>query len=344
MQFFKGAARMKVFEQFEKGLGALRIVERDIPVPGAGEVLVRVGAASLNYRDILIARDTFMKPVRYPLVPLSDGAGEVVGVGEGVRSVRNGQRVMGAFFPYWTSGPRTPETDVRALGDELGGMLSEYVVLPESGIVPVPDHLTLEEAATLPCAGLTAWNALYGTNPVMPGQTVLVLGTGGVSSFAVQYSKAGGARVIVTSRSDEKIERMKALGADFAVNTTKFPHWEKRVLELTDGRGVDLVVENGGSGTLTQSLLSVRTGGTIIMIGVLSGFEGTVNTGLFLMKSATVQGIFVGNRQQFLEMNGCLRTQEIRPLIDRVYSFPEAADAYRDIEAGRHVGKLVIRM
>lgn len=335
---------MKIYEQYEKGVGSIKAVERDVPVPGAGEVLVRIGAASLNYRDLMIARDTYGRPVRYPIVPLSDGAGEVASVGDGVRSVLIGQKVTSTFFPYWISGIRTPDTDVRALGGELGGMLSEYVVLPEAGVVPVPDHLTLEEAATLPCAGLTAWNALYGAHPVKPGDTVLVLGTGGVSSFSVLFAKAGGARVIVTSRSDDKIARMKSLGADLAVNTTQYPEWEKRVLELTGGRGADLIVENGGGSSLARSLVAVRAGGAISLIGVLSGIEGTVNTGLILMKSIAVQGIYVGNRQQFLDMNECLRTQGIHPVVDHVYPASEAAKAYKGLEAGHHVGKLVIRI
>jgi NADPH:quinone reductase-like Zn-dependent oxidoreductase len=335
---------LKTYEQYEKGVGSIRAVEREVPVPGAGEVLVRVGAVSLNYRDLMIARDTYGRPIRYPIVPLSDGAGEVAGVGDGVRAVRKGQKVMGTFFPYWTSGNRTPDTDVRALGGDLGGMLSEYVVLPESGVVPVPDHLTIEEASTLPCAGLTAWNALFGAHPVKPGDTVLVLGTGGVSSFSVLFAKASGARVIVTSRSDEKIARMKSFGSDLAVNTTTFPEWEKRVLELTGGRGADMVIENGGGNSLARSLVAVRTGGTISLIGVLSGIEGTVNTGLILMKSVAVQGIYVGNRQQFLDMNECLRTQGIHPVVDHVYPVSEVSEAYKHLEAGRHVGKLVIRI
>ena len=335
---------MKIFELSNKGIDSLHATDRKNPVPGAGEVLVRVRAVSLNYRDLLIARDTYGSPVRYPLIPTSDGAGEVVDIGEGVRSVQKGDRVMGSFCPFWTSGSRTPETDVRALGGELGGMLAEYVVLPESGTVPVPDYLSFEEAATLPCAGLTAWNALYGGTPVKPGQTVLILGTGGVSAFALQFARTGGARVIVTSRSDVKLERMKALGADLAINTSNTPDWEKEIRGLTHGRGVDHVVETGGAGTLSRSLKAVQVGGTVTMIGVLSGFEGTVNTALILSKAVTVQGLFVGNRQQFLEMNDGLRANGIHPVVDHVYAFPETSEAYRDLEEGRHVGKLVIRI
>lgn len=306
------------------------------------EVLVRVRAVSLNYRDLITLQVERPGNLPPPLTPCSDGAGEVVAVGTGVQRWRAGDRVAGTFFQDWTAGGMTKEVMKTALGGSLPGVLSEYVVLREDGLVRIPEHLSYEEASTLPCAAVTAWNCLVETSPLLAGETVLLLGTGGVSIFALQFAKLHGARVIITSSSDQKLERARQLGADETINYREHPDWEKQVYALTGKNGADVIVEVGGAGTLEKSLESVRYGGRISLIGVLSGFEGRVNPWPFVAKSARLQGIYVGSREMFLRMNSALSLHELRPVIDRVFPFSEAPEAFRALQQAGHFGKLVI--
>jgi NADPH:quinone reductase-like Zn-dependent oxidoreductase len=335
---------MKVYEIRDRfGLDALKLVERPQPQPGPNEVLLKVRAVSLNYRDLLVVKGLYNPKMPLPRVPVSDAVGEVVGVGAGVTRVKHGERVAGLFMQKWLCGPVTDAAARSALGGAIDGLLAEYVVLHEDGVTPVPEHLTEEEAATLPCAALTAWNALFEEGRVKPGDSVLVQGTGGVSLFALQFARLAGARVIATSSSDAKLGRAKGLGASDGVNYKTTPEWGDAVRKLTDGAGVDQVVEVGGAGTLPQSLRAVRTGGTISLIGVLSG-AGQVNPTPVLMKNVRVQGIFVGSRAMFEAMNRAVALHKLRPVVDRVFPFAEAVEALRYMESGAHFGKIVIRV
>ncbi len=327
-----------------KGVATLTIETLPDPTPGEREVAVRVHAVSLNYRDLVVARSFYSKTVKPSgLVPCSDGAGEVVAVGPGVRSVAVGDRVAGTFFQRWVSGPPTLEAHQSALGGEFDGMLSEQVVLPETGVVPVPGHLTFEEAACLPCAALTAWHALFERVPLRPGQTVLTLGSGGVSVFALQFAKAAGARVVATSSSDAKLARLRSLGADAGINYRSRPDWEKAVKEATAGRGVDHVMEVGGAGTLEKSIACLAVGGHAALIGILAGPGALANPFLLAVKNATLSGIYVGSREQFLRMNAFLAERpELRSVVDRVFPFEEAPAAYRHLEGASHFGKVVV--
>lgn len=323
------------------GIENLKLAETDVPQPGRGEVLVRVRATSLNYRDLLIIRGHYgLGSTPDNLLPLSDGAGEVVEIGTGVTRVAQGDRVAGIFMQDWLGGDMEPEHGKSALGGERHGMLSEYVVLSEHGLIKIPAHLSFEEAATLPCAAVTAWNALYGLKPLKPGQTVLVLGTGGVSIFALQFAHAAGARVIATSSSDAKLERTRALGAAGTINYHTHEDWNGPVREMTAGRGVDNVVEIGGGGTLMRSIFSAKLGGIVSLIGVLT--HGEINPLPILGGGVIVRGVFVGSRQMFEDMNQAIELHKIRPVIDRVFPFADAPAAYRHLEAASHVGKVVI--
>lgn len=333
---------MKFYELREaRGIGSLTLRDGDTPHPGNGQVLIRVRAVSLNYRDLSIACGRYRLGLKLPLVPMSDGAGEVVEVGSGVHRFKAGDRVMGIFMQSWLAGEMRPAYAGSALGGSLDGMASEYVVLNEQGIVPVPPHLSYEEAATLPCAGVTAWHALT-SQGLHPGMTVLVLGTGGVSMFALQFAILSGARVIVTSSSDAKLVRARDLGAAEGINYTSTPEWDRRVLELTDGAGVDHVVEVGGAGTLERSVNAVRIGGRVSLIGVLTGFDARVNPMGVLGRQVELHGVFVGSRAMFESMNTAIALHGLRPVIDRVFRFDEAADALRFMEARRHFGKIVL--
>ena len=335
---------MRVYRIHEfRGADSLRQEELPDPSPGPGQASVRVRAVSLNYRDLLVAKGLYNRNLPLPLVPLSDAAGEVVGVGPGVTRVKLGDRVAVACMPAWVAGEPTPARAKSSLGAATDGVLAEQIVLSQEGLVPVPDHLTFEEAATLPCAAVTAWHALVTEGQVRAGDTVLVLGTGGVSIFALQFARLSGARVIATSSSDEKLERVLGMGASDGINYKTTPDWDARARELTGGVGVDHVVEVGGAGTLPKSLRAVRMGGRISMIGVLSG-GGEVNPLPILMKNIRVQGIFVGSREMFEAMNRAIAFHQVRPVIDRVFAFEEAAAAYRHLESGAHFGKIVIRV
>jgi NADPH:quinone reductase-like Zn-dependent oxidoreductase len=325
------------------GIDELRSEELPEPRPGPGQVRVRVRAASLNYRDLLVVKGLYSRNLALPLVPLSDGAGEVVEVGPGVTRFAPGARVAGIFMQTWLDGAITEAKGKSALGGAIDGVLAEQVVLHEDGLVAVPDHLSFEEAATLPCAAVTAWNGLVEGGGLRAGETVLTLGTGGVSLFALQFARMAGARVIATSSSDAKLERAKQLGASDGINYKTTPEWDKKVRELTGGVGVDHVVEVGGAGTLPRSLKAVRTGGHVSLIGVLAGAAET-NPMPVLMKAVRLQGVFVGSRAMFEAMDRAIALHQMRPVIDRVFPLDEARAAYRHLESGAHFGKVVIRM
>lgn len=312
-----------------------------MPVPRPGEVLVRLRAAALNFRDLAIAGGKYrMGPTPPGLVPLSDGAGEVAAVGAGVTRWREGDRVMGAFMQDWVAGEMTPAHGASALGGALDGVLAEYRVFPAHGLVGVPGHLDWREAATLPCAGVTAWNALFGLRPVLPGQSVLILGTGGVSIFALQFARLAGARVIATSSSDGKLARVAAIGAAAGINYRVHEDWEREVLRLTEGRGVDHVVEVGGPGTLARSMACTRLGGVVTLIGVLS--LGQIDPLPILGRGLLVRGILVGSRAQLEMMADAMTAHALRPVIDRAFAFEAAPEAYSHLRSGAHVGKVVI--
>jgi NADPH:quinone reductase-like Zn-dependent oxidoreductase len=326
------------------GPGDLRLDELPEPSPGPGEVAVRVRAASLNYRDLMMVKGLYNPKLPLPAVPLSDGAGEVAAVGPGATRFKPGDRVMAAFMPGWVGGSRTEAKARTALGAGGTGMLAELVVLPESGLIAVPGHLAFEEAATLPCAGVTAWHALVTEGQVKAGDSVLTQGTGGVSVFAVQFALLHGARVIATSSSDEKLRRVRELGASDGINYTTTPDWDKAARALTGGEGVDHVVEVGGAGTLTKSLRAMKVGGRVSLIGVLSGGASEVNILPVLMKNVRVQGIFVGSVEMFEAMTRAVALHGLRPVIDRTFPMERASEAYRYMESGAHFGKVVITL
>lgn len=335
---------MKVWEIRDAfGVDNLKFTERIEPVPGHGQVLLRVRAVSLNYRDLLLVKGLYNPKLPLPLVPFSDGAGDIVGIGEGVTRVKVGDRVAGIFMQSWLAGDLTAAAARSALGGERGGMLAEYVVLDQEGVVVFPEHLSYEEAATLPCAGVTAWHATI-EQGLRPGERVLLLGTGGVSVFALQFALAAGASAIITSSRDEKLERAKGLGASQGINYREVPEWGEKVRELTGGRGADLVVEVGGAGTLPHSLKAVRTGGRISLIGVLSGTEGKVNPLPIVMKKVSLRGIFVGSREMFESMNRAVSAGGLHPLIDRVFPFEGVREALRHMEEGAHFGKICVNV
>jgi len=336
---------MNVIEiQQQFGLDSLAVAERPQPEPGRGQVLIRVRAVSLNFRDLMTVKGQYNPKQPLPLIPCSDGAGEVVEVGEGVDRVRPGDRVAGIFAQRWLGGEARPEFRTSTLGGPLDGMAAEYVVLDQEGLVPIPDHLDFDQAATLPCAAVTAWNAVVEQGRVGPGDTVLVQGTGGVSMFALQFAKAAGAAVIATSSSDDKLKRARDLGADHGINYRDCPEWGRKVLELTGGRGVDQVVEVGGAGTLMQSIQAVRVAGTISVIGVLSGVATEIDVRPVLMKGVRLHGVFVGPREMFEDMNRTIARHRLEPVIDRVFAFDEFRSALEHMQAGRHFGKIVVRV
>jgi NADPH:quinone reductase-like Zn-dependent oxidoreductase len=335
---------MKVVElQNGFGIDSLTLIERPPPRPGPGQVLLRVHACSLNYRDLMVARGHYNPKLRLPIVPLSDGAGEVVEVGPGVSRVKPGDRVAALFMQKWIAGGLTDEAGKSALGAGNEGMLAEFVALHEDGVVGFPAHLSYEEAATLPCAALTAWHALVRAGRVKAGDVVLTQGTGGVSLFALQFARLSGARVLATSSSDAKLERVRQMGASDGINYKTTPDWDKRALELTGAVGVDHVVEVGGAGTLARSFKAVRAGGMISLIGVLTG-RGEVDPIPVLMRNLRLQGIFVGSREMFEAMNRAIALHQLRPVVDRVFGIAEVRDAHRHLESGVHFGKVCLRI
>jgi NADPH:quinone reductase-like Zn-dependent oxidoreductase len=336
---------MKAYElQATGNLDGLVLAERPQPAPGLGQILVRVHAVSLNYRDLLVANGSYGK-IAFPLVPASDGAGEVTAVGEGVMRFKVGDRIAGSFFPDWIGGEVSPERTRAARGaGKTGGMLAEFVAIGEETAVRIPEHLNFEEAATLPCAALTAWHALVEQGGVKAGETVVLLGTGGVSLFGLQFAKMHGAKTIVTSSSDEKLVRARMLGADQTINYAVTPNWEEKVIELNSGRGADHVVEVGGAGTFAKSLKATRPGGHVAMIGVLAGLSTELRVTDIVMKSLRVSGIFVGSRDMFDDMNCAIALHRLKPIIDKVFSFSQTKAAYEYLQSGRHFGKIVISL
>jgi NADPH:quinone reductase-like Zn-dependent oxidoreductase len=334
---------MRAYEITKFGIDELGIAERPEPKAGFGQVLVKVRAVSLNFRDLMVAKGQYNPKLKMPMVPCSDAAGEVVAVGEGVTRVKPGDRVCGIFMQGWQAGEVSEAAARTAMGGAIDGVLAELIVLSQEGVVPIPEHLSFEEAATLPCAALTAWHALVMRGQVRAGETVLTLGTGGVSIFALQFGVMSGARVIATSSSDEKLARAESMGAWRTINYKTAPDWEERVRKLT-GAGVDHIVEVGGSGTLMKSLRAVRMGGTVSVIGALSGGAGDVSPVPILMKTIRLQGIFVGSREMFEAMNRAIVTHRLKPAVDRVFAFEDAREAMRYMESGSHFGKVVIKL
>lgn len=332
---------MRVWEvEAEWGIDHLRLVDRPAPRPGPGEVIVRMRAASLNYRDLLTI--TGNAGARLPLIPFSDGAGEVSAVGEGVSRVALGDRVCPLFFQTWLDGGLTPQSRSRALGGTVPGVLQDDMLLSAEGMSRYPAHLSFPEASTLPCAGLTAWRALVVEGGLKAGDTVLVQGTGGVSIFALQFAKMLGAAVIVTSGSDEKLAHAKALGADHLINYRNTPAWAKAALEITGGVGVDHVVEVGGKDTLSQSIEAAGGGGRVVIIGLLSGLPGQIDALPVFRKNLRVVGISVGSREHFAAMCAAIEKHALNPVVDRVFPFDRVPDALRLMQAGKHFGKICV--
>jgi NADPH:quinone reductase-like Zn-dependent oxidoreductase len=328
------------------GLENLHCVERPVPEPGPNDVVLRMRAASINYRDQEIVSGSYFMPCPLPLIPLSDGVGEVVELGAGVRSVARGDRVAATYWDDWSAGDCEAADFMTTLGGPLDGMLAEYVCLPERRVIRVPQHLSDTEAAALPCAGVTAWHALIGLGGVAPGHSVLVQGTGGVACFAAQFALLAGASVFVISASDEKLARVRALGNAgnlHAVNRLRTPDWHLAVRELTGGRGVDHVVDVAGPRSFAQSLSVLRPGGRVYVIGYLGGPEGAVSPLQILMARASVHAVTVGPRAAFEAMNRALEVAHLHPLIDRVFPFEQLAEGLRYVRAARHVGKVVLR-
>jgi NADPH:quinone reductase-like Zn-dependent oxidoreductase len=324
------------------GIDALKLAEVAPAAPGPGEVRVRLRANAINFRDLGTIKDPVPRRIHYPRIPNSDGAGEVTAVGPGVTSVKPGDRVASTFFQRWIDGPCTIEAMNSALGGAVDGVLAEEVNLAADGVVPIPAHFSYAEGATLPCAALTAWNAIVEVGRVKAGDTVLLLGTGGVSIFALQFARMMGARTIITSSSEEKLARARTLGASLTINYLQKTDWENAVLDATDGKGVDLAVEVGGAGTLPRTIAATRVAGTIGMIGVLTG--GQIDPATVMRKSIRLQGIYVGSRRMFLDMNRAIAQHGLKPVIDRTFAFADARAAYHAMAAAGHFGKLVIEM
>jgi NADPH:quinone reductase-like Zn-dependent oxidoreductase len=336
---------MKAFRLKEaSGIGGL-MLHKDLDRPDVGpeEVLIQVRANSLNFRDFMIAHGQYPATVKPNVIPLSDGAGDVIAVGPNVKAIKVGDRVTGAVFPDWIGGPLTQEIFERSLGGPSDGMLAEYVALPERAVIPYPEHLSYEEAATLPNAGVTAWHALVESGRIRAGQTVLLLGTGGVCLFALQFAKLHSATVIQTSSSDQKLEQAGAMGADHLINYRKTPDWDQEVMKITDGQGVDIIVEVGGAQTLERSMRSVRFGGFIALIGLISGF-GQIDPLPLMQRSIRLLGVNVGSTDMFRAMNRAISATSLRPVIARSFTFEHAtfAYAYNFQQTSEHFGKTVI--
>lgn len=341
---------MRAYPVTQFGLDHLQPIELPMLQTSPGTVLIKVHAVSLNYRDLLMVRGFYNPKMALPRIPCSDGAGEVVAVGEGVSRVKVGDRVCGIFMQRWLDGSPTADKSKAALGGDVDGMLTEYALLHQDGVVRFPEHLTYEEAATLPCAGVTAWNALHHagepSNPTQAGETVVIQGTGGVSIFALQFGKLLGARVIGTSSSEEKLARARSLGLDEGCNYKQRPDWSKWVTETTSGKGADRIIEVGGASTFGQSLRAARVGGTIAQIGVLSGSSTSDPVALtpILHKMLRVQGIYVGSCTMFEEMNAAITKASLRPVVDKVFNFDQAPEAFANMESASHFGKIVVRV
>jgi NADPH:quinone reductase-like Zn-dependent oxidoreductase len=326
------------------GLEHLKLVDARPQTPGPGEIALDVKAFSLNYRDLLVVKGLYNPKLKLPATPVSDGAGVVSAVGERVTRVQVGDRVMSHFVAGWIDGPFRQEYTATTLGTPGAGLAAQRAILPAEAVVPVPAGYDFEQAATLPIAALTAWSALVTVGNIRPGQTVLTLGTGGVSIFALQLARAFGARVIITSSSDDKLARARQLGAYGTINYRQQPNWEQAVLELTGGEGVDLTVETAGPGTLDQSLRATRAGGTVALLGALTGRQGMVTTGLILMKRLRLVGIMVDSRTAFEVLCSFLVEHRLQPVIDQRFRFEQLPDALRCMEGGHHFGKIVVTL
>ena len=325
------------------GIDGLQCVDFPDRGLGTGEVRLRVHAVSLNYRDLMVAGGNYLVNVDEPIVPCSDGAGQVLAVGPGVSRVQVGDRVAGAFFPWWHDGPAAPDKVRHALGGDIDGMLAEEVILHEDALARIPPSLSFVEAATMPCAGVTAWNAIFeSSNNIRPGDTVLLLGTGGVSVLGLQLARAAGLKAIITSSSDDKLARAQALGATCTINYRTYPEWQEEVLRLTAGVGAQVVLEVGGQGTVNRSIASAAMGGSIAVIGGVSGFGGEVNPGSLLASAKRLVGIYVGSRTMLDKVMRFVDAGGIKPVVDRVFPFAQAQEAYRYMESGSHFGKVVI--
>lgn len=328
----------------EWGLDHIKLAERPDPEPGAGEVVLRMKAASLNFRDtVLVNRGYGRRSGELPLVPVSDGAGEVIALGDGVTSLEVGDLVCPAFSQTWISGPFNERSWAGTLGGPIDGTMQEMMCLRADALVKAPSHMSAAEAATLPCAAMTAWNALVGQGNLQAGDIVVIQGTGGVSLFGLQIAKMTGAEVILTSSSDEKLEKGKAMGADHLINYREVAEWGRAVLEITGGRGADHVVEVGGAGTLAQSIRAIRPSGTVSLIGVLSGAGGEINLGPVVTQNVSLQGITVGSRDMLAEMCRAFELHRLRPAVDpeNGFAFEDLDQALRDFPEGKHFGKVV---
>lgn len=338
-------SRMQQYRLEKTGPGyRLALREAPVPTPGAHQVLLRIRAASLNRRDLLVRNGEYGGADMSGIIPLSDGAGEVAAVGAEVTRFRKGERVAAIFFQNWISGQSDARTAASALGGSIDGVLSQYVVLNEEGLVHFPDHLTFEEAATLPCAGVTAWNGLFTRGNLQPGEIVLLEGTGGVSVFGLQFARAAGAKPLMTSSSDAKLERGRQLGAWQTINYRTNAQWDKTALELTGGAGVDQVLEVGGEATLPKVLGILAFDAHVAYIGGLSGWGGQIPAAALTFRNAQVSGIYVGSRADFEAMNQFIARHRLKPVIDKVFTFTDAAAAYAHMESGNHFGKIVIEL
>lgn len=336
---------MKSYRLDEPGtIDGLRLHDVEKPVPGPGEILVRVRATSINNRDLMVVHDQYGFPIRAGLTPLSDAAGEVETIGDKVRRFKPGERVSPTMQLGWIGGPAMPEYFGTDLGASLEGVLQQYIVVPEEAAVRVPSHLTFEEAATLNCAGVTAWTSLNNPFPVGAGDTVLVQGTGGVALFALQLAKAMGARVIALTSTAQKADKLRSLGADNVVNYVETANWDRVVRDLTAGRGVDRIVETGGPNTLALSLASLRIGGQISLVGFSGGVGARLDPLALIGRAIRIEGPAVGSRNDYEAMNRVIETHQIRPVVDRVFAFEHAREALRHLAARAHIGKVVIRV
>jgi NADPH:quinone reductase-like Zn-dependent oxidoreductase len=334
---------MRAYQINKFGTNELSVSKIDRPVPTADQALVRLRAASLNYRDLMMVEGSYNPKLRLPLVPFSDGAGEIVEIGSDVTRWKVGDRVCPIFMQGWIDGELDYRKSKTTLGGDLDGCLREYGAFHEDGLVRVPEHLSFEEAACLPCAAVTAWNALMYSGGLEKGETVLCQGTGGVSVFALQFAKAAGERVLITSSSNEKLERAKQLGADQLINYREREDWDTVALEITDKRGVDHVIEVGGAGTLQRSMRAARMAGHIAVIGVVAG-KGEFSNAPIFMKALRLIGVFVGSRAMFEEMNATIESHGIRPVIDRIFEFDQVREALELMKSGKHFGKIVVKI
>jgi NADPH:quinone reductase-like Zn-dependent oxidoreductase len=334
---------LKVFEIQEFGIDKLALVDREKPVPGPGQALLRMLAASLNYRDYMMVGGSYNPRLKRPLVPLSDGVGVVEEIGSGVTRVKKGDRVTPCFFQKWIEGPPTREKANSALGGAVDGVACEYALFSEEGLVPAPAFLSDEETAALPCAAVTAWHALFEHAGSVPGDTVLLQGTGGVSIFALQFAVLAGLRTIITSRSDDKLAHAKKLGAHETINYKTTPNWDEAARKLTAGAGVDHIIEVGGSDTLARSMKALRTYGAISVIGVLGGADAAITPVSMLANSVRMQGIYVGSRTMFEQMNRAIALHKMKPVVDQTFEWTCLKEALRYMESQRHFGKICLK-